>query len=225
MEGFFEVVFDGRTVPGRELAEVKTNIGNLFKAKPEMVERLFSGQQVTIKKDLDYPSALRYIAALKEAGALARLKQQEAGPSVVARKGSDNWSLAPAGSDLAGLRPAPPIPPAIDLSQYSLAPVGTDMGEPREVEPVAVGDLSAITLAEVGADIGTPKEVIPLPEPDLSALSVADVGATLGAPRQVAPVKVGDISGITIADVGATLDTSEKQPPPPPPKTDHLKLG
>jgi hypothetical protein len=224
MEGFFEVVFDGRTVPGRDLAEVKANVGGLFKAKPETVERLFSGQPVTIKKDLDYPSALRYIAALKEAGALARLKQQDGGPSV-ARKASDAWTLAAAGSDLTGLRPAPATPPAMDLSSYTLAPVGVDMGEPRVVEPVPVGDISAITLAEVGADIGEAKEVIPLPEPDLSEFSVAEVGATLGTPRQVEAVKVGDISGITIAEVGATLDTNEKKAPPPPPKTDHLKLG
>ena len=224
MEGVFEVVFDGRTVPGRDRAEVMANVANLFKAKPEAVERLFSGQLVSIKKDLDYQGALRYVAALKEAGALARLKQQEGGPSV-ARKASDSWSLAPVGSDLLGLRPAPPIAPALDLSGYSLAPVGADMAEPSEVVPVAVSDISSITLAEVGADLGTPREVIPLPEPDLSALSVAEVGATLGAPRQVEPVEVGDISGITIAEVGATLDTSEKKTPPPPPKTEHLKLG
>lgn len=224
MEGFFEVVFDGRLVPGREPAEVKANVANLFKAKPEMVERLFSGQLVSIKKDLDYQGALRYIAALKEAGALARLKQQESGPSV-ARKASDAWSLAPAGTDLLGLRPSPPSTPPIDLSSYSLAPVGADMGVPQTVVPVPVADLSSITLAEVGADIGSPREVIPLPEPDLSALSVADVGATLGSPRVVEPVKVGDISSITVAEVGATMDTSEKKAPPPPPKTDHLKLG
>ncbi|NQD35738.1 hypothetical protein HPT27_01810 [Permianibacter sp. IMCC34836] len=224
MEGFFEVVFDGRIVPGRDLAEVKANVANLFKAKPEAIERLFSGQPVTIKKDLDYPAALRYIAALKEAGALARFKQQEGGPSV-ARKASDSWSLAPVGTDLLGLRPAPPVPPPIDLSALSLAPVGADMAEHQDVVPVPVGDISSITLAEVGADIGTPRELIPLPEPDLSDLSVAEVGATLGAQRAVEPVKIGDISGITIAEVGAVLDTSEKKAPPPPPKTDHLKLG
>jgi len=224
MEGFFEVVFDGRLVPGRELADVKATVASLFKAKPESVERLFSGQPVTIKKDLDYQGALRYLAALKEAGALARLKQQEGGPST-AHKASDGWSLAPAGTDLLGLRPAPPVPPKIDLSAYALAPVGADMGEPQPVEPVQVGDLSAITLAAVGADLGSPREDIALPEPDLSDLSMAEVGATLGAPRAVVPVKVGDLSGITMAEVGATLDTSKKTPPPPPPKTDHLKLG
>lgn len=224
MEGFFEVVFDGRIVPGRELAEVKANVGNLFKAKPETVERLFAGQPITVKKDLDYAGALRYIAALKEAGALARFKQQEGGPSV-ARKASDSWSLAPAGTDLLGLKPAPPVPPPFDLSSYSLAPVGAQMGEPAAVEPVVVGDLSAISLAEVGADIGSPREVIPLPEPDLSELSVAEVGATLGAPRQVEPVKVGDLSGLSVAEVGATLDTQPKQAPPPAPDTSHLKLG
>ncbi len=224
MEGFFEVVFDGRIVPGRDLAEVKANIGNLFKAKPETVERLFAGQPITVKKDLDYAGALRYIAALKEAGALARLKQQEGGPSV-ARKASDSWSLAPVGTDLLGLKPAPPVPPPIDLSALSLAPVGADMAEPETVVPVPVGDISGITLAEVGADIGAPREQIPLPEPDLSALSVAEVGATLGAPRQIEPVKVGDLSAITLAEVGAVLDTRDKQAPPPPPDTSHLKLG
>ena len=223
MEGVFEVIFDGRTMPGKDLDEVKAGVGRLFKASPEVITKLFSGQPVSIKKDLDYTGALRYIAAMKEVGALARLKQQEGAVAPV-KKGQDTWTLAPPGSELGGLRSAPPIPRSMDLSLYTLAPVGADVGEKREVTPVAVGDLSAYTIAEVGADLGVEREHIPLSEPDTSALSVADVGAILVEPSNK-PKPVVNVPDFGVAEVGAIMDTSEKKAPPPPPKTDHLKLG
>lgn len=222
MDGVFEVIFDGRVMPGKDLDDVKTGVGKLFKASPEVIEKLFSGNPISIKKDLDYSSALRYISALKEVGALARLKQQD-GAQAAPKKGSDVWTLAPAGEILGGLKSAPPIPPAIDLSQYTLAPVGADVGEKREITPVQIGDLSELSIAEVGADLGVEKEHIPLPEPDISAFSIADVGATLVEPseKKAATVKVPEFG---IAEVGARLDTEKKPAPPPAPNTDHLKL-
>ncbi|QGX40412.1 hypothetical protein [Permianibacter aggregans] len=223
MDGVFEVIFDGRIMPGRDPHEVKAQVGRLFKASPEVIERLFSGNAISIKKDLDYAAALRYVSVMKEAGALARLKQQEGAVAPV-KKGSETWTLAPAGETLGGLKSAPPIPRQVDLSQYTLAPVGADVGEKRELTAVDVGDLSEFSIAEVGATLGTPREYIPLPEPDISDLSIAEVGATLVEPsdKPAANVEVPDFG---LAEVGATLDTEKKAPPPPPPNTDHLKLG
>lgn len=225
MDGVFEVIFEGRIMPNRNLDEVKAALALMFKASPEAIERLFSGKLIPIKRDLDYPSALRYVSAMKEAGALARLRQIEGAVAVTApAQGSSSWTVAPPGTVLVE-RQLSAAPDVIRVDHLSLAPVGATVGEPREIEPVVVGDLSEFSLAETGADIGDPVEHIPLPEPDISALSMAEVGATIGEARHVEPVKVGDLSAISLAPVGATMSTTPKAPPPPPPKTDHLSLS
>ncbi len=224
MDGLFEVVFDGKTMPNRNVDDVKAALAQLFKTNTATIDKLFGGQPIAIKKSVDYQSALRYIAAMKEAGALARLRQMEGVVAPTAPKmTATDWVVAPAGTAL-GEKPLPKIPRTIDTSHLSLAPVGTQMGEHKEFVPAQV-DLHDYVLAPVGSDMGEAKEYIPLPEPDLSDYSLAQVGVILGSPRQVEPVRVGDISGITIAPVGAQIDVSEKKAPPPPPKTDHLKLG
>ncbi|NVJ51365.1 MAG: hypothetical protein HWE11_13325, partial [Gammaproteobacteria bacterium] len=77
IDGKFDIVFAGRIVPSKTEAEVKQNLARLFKTQPENIERLFSGQEVSIKKGLDYAQAMKYQSALKQAGALVLLKKQE----------------------------------------------------------------------------------------------------------------------------------------------------
>lgn len=224
MDGLFEVVFDGKTMPNRNVDDVKAALAQLFKSSPATIEKLFSGQPIAIKKSVDYQSALRYIGAMKEAGALARLRQMEGAvaPAATAPTAT-SWVVAPVGTAL-GEKPLPKIPRTINTNHLTLAPVGEQMGEHQEFVAAQI-DVHEYALAPTGADIGEAKEYIPLPEPDLSEYSLAQVGAILGAPRKIEPVEIGDISAITIAPVGAQIDVSEKKAPPPPPKTDHLKLG
>ncbi len=224
MDGLFEVVFDGKIMPNRQIDDVKAALAQLFKSTPATIEKLFCGQPIAIKKSVDYQSALRYIGAMKEAGALARLRQMEgvAAPKPAAPTVTQ-WVVAPVGTAL-GEKPLPKIPRTIDTSHLSLAPVGAQMGEHQDFVPAQL-DLAEYALAPVGSDMGEAKEYIPLPEPDLSDYSLAQVGVILGSPRTIEPVHVGDISAITIAPVGAQLDVTEKPAPPPPPSTDHLKLG
>lgn len=224
MDGVFEVVFEGRILPGRETSEVKAALARMFKAPEASIERLFAGNLVVIRKDLDYASALRYVSAMREAGALSRLREQDGGPSQP-RKVSDSWSVAPVGENLGGPPKAPPVPPQVNLEQFSLAPVGADMSEGIEKLPVPEVDVPQVSIAEVGAQLGTPREVVPVAIGDIDSIGLAEVGAQLGTPREVVPVAVGDIDSITLAEVGATLDTREKIPPPPPPDTAHIKLG
>jgi uncharacterized Tic20 family protein len=74
MSGTYNLVFQGETAPGADLAQVKQNLAQLLKVDGARVEGLFSGRPVVLKRDLDHPSALRYQEALQRTGARCRLE-------------------------------------------------------------------------------------------------------------------------------------------------------
>ena len=227
MEGLFDVIFEGRLIPGRDPALVKTALAELFKAPLDTVERLFVGGAIPIKKNIDHATAVRYISAMKEAGALARLKPVEGSVPVAAvaaptTPAPADLTVAPVGAVLVEAKLV--VERVVDTSAYSVAAVGVTLGEARNVEPVVVGDLSGYSIAAVGVTLAEAREEIPLPEPDISGLSVAAVGADLTEAKTGVPMPIADLD-LSIAPAGSTLDTTEKKPPPPAPKTDHLKLS
>ena len=65
----YRVIFKGKTDPGKDIASVKQALAGLFKTDAGAVEKLFSGQPVVIKKDIDQDTANQYQAALKKIGA------------------------------------------------------------------------------------------------------------------------------------------------------------
>ncbi len=79
----YSVVFEGKIAVGRELGEVKRNLSSLFQIDEGQVDRLFTGQPVSIKKEIDYQTALKYKDALERAGAICRV---EASPSSDSRQ-------------------------------------------------------------------------------------------------------------------------------------------
>ena len=60
----YELVFKGQTVEGVNLEQAKQNVGKLFKASPEQVERMFSGKAVVLRNRLDEATAKKYRAIL-----------------------------------------------------------------------------------------------------------------------------------------------------------------
>lgn len=68
----FKIVFTGQLMPEATLAETKEKLANLFKADPQKIEDLFSGQINTLKRNLDNAEADKYLAVLHKAGAQAR---------------------------------------------------------------------------------------------------------------------------------------------------------
>lgn len=65
----FDVSFKGELLPGFELDQVRRSLGQLFKANEAQLNKLFSGQLCSVKKDVDKATALKYQQALKKAGA------------------------------------------------------------------------------------------------------------------------------------------------------------
>jgi uncharacterized protein YbjQ (UPF0145 family) len=72
----YKVVFSGEIAPGQNLQQVKTKIAALYKVPVAQCERLFSGQPVKIKENLDYQTAQKYQHAFERTGAVCRIEEQ-----------------------------------------------------------------------------------------------------------------------------------------------------
>ena len=68
----YKIVFDGQLMPEMALDTVKSNLARLFKSDQSKIDALFSGSPVALKRDLAEAEADKYLAALRQAGALVR---------------------------------------------------------------------------------------------------------------------------------------------------------
>ncbi|MCK7595976.1 hypothetical protein M0G74_01680 [Microbulbifer sp. CAU 1566] len=83
-EPTYSVIFRGDLQPGYTLGDVKANFARLFKAGPEMVEKLFSGRPLAIKKGLGKSQAEQLQATLHKLGAQSLIKPEVDSPQPVA---------------------------------------------------------------------------------------------------------------------------------------------
>lgn len=186
-EARFHVVFAGQLVKGADPDTVKANLGRLFKMDAARVEKLFAGQPVVLKKDADQATAMKFRAALKQAGAECVLKPLdeeviEAAPAPAVA----TPSAAPAAS-------APPTQPAAAAeNQGDLETVGT-------IRTGGTGFSGPYSVADVGSDMDNSEHAPPPPAPDVSHLSMAGVGADLGQKKKDEAVKVPDISHLSLS--------------------------
>lgn len=153
----YDVIFNGELVEDSDPAEVRRRLAALFKSDAAAIERLFSGQAVAIKKGVDEATAARYRDAMRQAGALCRLRAEgdsteaEAEPPSAAESGLAGVAILPAGELLPQ---SPPVdPPHFDLDGFSLAALGVDLAPPSTVPPRPLPDISGITLAPPGSDL------------------------------------------------------------------------
>lgn len=72
-ETSYNLIFSGVIADGHDAETVRKNIAELFKVSESKVERLFSGSQVAVKKNVDKATALKYQSAFKKAGALCSI--------------------------------------------------------------------------------------------------------------------------------------------------------
>lgn len=74
----FKIVFDGALRPGVDITTAKLNLAALYKSDVAAVERLFTGQAVTLKQDLSQEQAQTYLEALAKTGIDARIEAEPA---------------------------------------------------------------------------------------------------------------------------------------------------
>ena len=73
------IEFKGKTVIGRQIEDVKDKLRVLLKADRQTIEQLFSGEQIVIKKDVDYQTALNIEAGFKQSGAICNITASNKG--------------------------------------------------------------------------------------------------------------------------------------------------
>jgi uncharacterized membrane protein YhaH (DUF805 family) len=77
MAEHFKIVFEGRLRTGVDLETARLNLAQLFKSEVSAIDRLFSGEPITIKRGLTRDEAQRYLEALNDAGVEARLEAEQ----------------------------------------------------------------------------------------------------------------------------------------------------
>jgi uncharacterized membrane protein YhaH (DUF805 family) len=117
----FKIVFDGALLPGIDLTTAKLNLAALYKSEVAAVERLFTGQAVTLKQGLSQTDAQTYLQALTKTGIEARI---EAEPSIELNL-ADAHHHAPASSKPVFAEPESPYAPPQARVGENLPPFGT----------------------------------------------------------------------------------------------------
>ena len=202
MSDRFRLLFRGEILEGQHKAVVKKRLAKLVSIDDARAQRLFAGEPVVIKKDVDRTTAARYQAEFKKAGARLQVTGGS-GPAdgaaekpAAAATGADP-TIAEPGTMLSDADDEPPPPPP-DTSHLSVADAGSDMLEAEHRAQVEALDLDPdFDLAAPGTDMG-------------------QIAA------EVVAVEIDP--DFTVAPPGADMDESEKSAPPAPPDTTHIDL-
>ena len=76
-EQLYRVIFEGEILEGSQVQEVKRALAKLYNKSEDQVEHYFSGKRLTVKKDVDYETAMKYVKAYERAGAVCRVEELE----------------------------------------------------------------------------------------------------------------------------------------------------
>lgn len=250
----FNLTFSGKLAPGFELAQVKSNLQNLFKIDERKAQALFSGSSIVLKKGLDSATANKYRSVMRKAGAVAFLVPSKKAGSVNNAISSPEAARAEQGSDAqaSGQRPdagqasaehdaqmttalgaqaaqAPKSREEIEAPDFEVAAVGADLlhaDERKAVEALEV-DTSNISLSDSQGNLVEADEFerpVPVEVRDLDA-EVAPPGSDVLRPEERKTVEAVQVDTSQMS-LGEVGErlSQPSAPPPPAPSTDHIKL-
>jgi len=169
----YEVAFSGQVKAGTDLDQVKAKVAIMFKADETKLARLFSGQRMVIKKNIDQVTAKKYQAALDSAGAVCEIKslseRGETGSAAEAKPISSNAISEAPQTDPLGISAGD-----IDILSADVAPLGSDMQDEIKVVAEPELDLSGLDVAPAGSDLGQIKKGEDPEPPNTDGLSLVD---------------------------------------------------
>ncbi|MET1253721.1 hypothetical protein [Aliikangiella maris] len=230
IDGQYNVVFRGQTVKSLEIEQVKANLVKLFKSTPEAIERLFTGGEVVIRKDLDYAAAMKYQSALRNAGALALIKEVESSAEQPAKikaayagkasfaspedgaTDSSNDTHVSHGINNEATHVTQSPSKAEDISRYS-APSSQMMPQQQ------TGANTDIPDSRGASSLNAENQA----EEVAGDFSVAEVGAQILPPKVYEKREV-DTSGLSLASVGERILPAKTPEKIAAPSIDHLSL-
>ncbi|CAB1057022.1 hypothetical protein D1BOALGB6SA_1761 [Olavius sp. associated proteobacterium Delta 1] len=76
-KGQYKLVFDGRILAGHNLDDVKKRLARLLKSDSKKIEQLLAEAPLTIKNNIDYPTASKYKETLRAAGVSCQIERIE----------------------------------------------------------------------------------------------------------------------------------------------------
>lgn len=189
----FDIVFHGQLVAGSDRETVKQNLMQLFKIDEARVAGMLSGKAVTLKRNADQATMMRFRAALKQAGALCEVVPLSAGEDI---------QLTAAATPVEPASQAPMSPPSQAAQVASQQHETTSSGDREMVGTIRTGGegfSDEFAVAPLGADMADKKDELGVMVPDISHLSMAPVGSDMGQkPREAAPPPP-DVSSLSLA--------------------------
>lgn len=221
MDEKYRLIFRGELLDGQHRAVVKRRLSEALKLKDGQVEKLFSGQPVVVKRDVDRETAARYQTLFRKAGCQLRVKAESsaAGALLPVESASEPPTAAPTQSENRGMSvnstaagdiaapdfevqtawfPPPEEPRTeIEAPDFSVAAVGSVLAEKEETPVATVAEVD-FGLAEVGADLLTEPTEAPVVELGPLNFEVAEVGADIGMPSQSEKVTAPDTSHLAL---------------------------
>ena len=215
----YRLVFRGEVLEGQHRAVVRRRLTELMRLSEPQVEKLFSGDPVVLKSDVDRKTAARYQTLFKQAGGrlqvVAQRTAEPAAPSGLAtapRLATDPNKAAsgpvadsasgdaPGFTVIANYAPPPEAPRAeIEAPDFDIAAVGTNLADAVAPSPVDVPEAD-FELAAVGVNLlarPRPAEAIEVPDADFD---IAEVGATIGVASPEATVEPPDTTRLKLLD-------------------------
>lgn len=184
-DDLFEIAFSGQIIEGADPAQVKRQIGQIFKADATRLEQLFSGRRVVIKRQADEATANKYRAAFHRAGAICDIRSLNSRTS--------NEALNPQPQKDAAHQPYESKYPESDMVPQAL------LSDPLGISAESIEALN-VDIAPVGSPMQHQIKETPQPSIDIGDLEIAPVGSTLSSAQQKELPPVPDTSGLSLAD-------------------------
>jgi hypothetical protein len=205
IEGKFDVVFRGQTIKSMDTALVKQNLVSLFRSSPAAIEKLFSGDEVAVRKSLDYGTAMKYQSALKKAGALALIKEiaapESKPPQQPTSSGKAVFGEATPNSDSS----SDSVHSNSNTTSQSSVPTASAVNQ-QQAEPASIAAEANDEPSEGGS------------------FSLAAAGAQI-MPDKVYEKRDVDTSELSLAAAGERIMPKSAPENLPQPNIEHLKLG
>lgn len=209
----FDIVFDGNIIDGTNLPDVKSNLQSLFKLDDKEIARLFSGQPVIIKKNLDRQTASQYQKAITQAGAKIQLilhqpETQHSKDNPVSN--DEGITLLPQSGDILSEEEKNTVEPrVIDTSHLTL-----DIQEQEESSNPFLANLNESPIDSMSnSEITIHNEIKPNDHIQLeTSLTVATAGETLSTNTHTSPSDTApNVDHLTAIDVGEPLLNDEER--------------
>ena len=80
----FNVVFRGELLPGKDVSEVKKRLRTFLKTDAESIERLFTGESIAVRKNVDAATGQKFEKVFSTAGAICYLEPVGGGDALAA---------------------------------------------------------------------------------------------------------------------------------------------